>query len=216
VDPQIGRWWQVDPKIESMEMWSPYASNYDNPIRFNDVLGDLPDQRGHPTPGPAMISLNPATLKLLKQVWQIASAGGAAATGAANAIVSDNLLGIGAKDVSQTGFIGIHATAYQVGQKAGHVFAAFQAFNDMLSAGGATVTTGGALAPVAGTFALYRASTVVIALDGLFSNPVRTVKEKKRMRFIRKKMLKEMFIQVEQVELIYLTKTYQSEIKITI
>ena len=42
LDPQIGRWSQIDPKIENMEMWSPYASNYDNPIRFNDFLGDEP------------------------------------------------------------------------------------------------------------------------------------------------------------------------------
>jgi RHS repeat-associated protein len=43
LDPQIGRWNQVDPKTEKMEMWSPYVSNYDNPIRFNDFLGDEPD-----------------------------------------------------------------------------------------------------------------------------------------------------------------------------
>ncbi|WP_142686752.1 DUF6443 domain-containing protein [Chitinophaga polysaccharea] len=40
LDPQIGRWNQIDPKIENMEMWSPYVSNYDNPIRYNDFLGD--------------------------------------------------------------------------------------------------------------------------------------------------------------------------------
>jgi hypothetical protein len=43
LDPQTVRWWQIDPKIENMEMWSPYVSNYDNPIRYNDVLGDEPN-----------------------------------------------------------------------------------------------------------------------------------------------------------------------------
>jgi RHS repeat-associated protein len=43
LDGQIGRWWQIDPKTENMEMWSPYASNYDNPITYMDPLGDEPD-----------------------------------------------------------------------------------------------------------------------------------------------------------------------------
>ena len=42
LDPQTGRWWEIDPEIENMEAWSPYASNYDNPITFNDPLGDEP------------------------------------------------------------------------------------------------------------------------------------------------------------------------------
>jgi len=46
LDPQIGRWNQIDPKIENMEMWSPYVSNYDNPIRYNDFLGDEPGGPG--------------------------------------------------------------------------------------------------------------------------------------------------------------------------
>jgi RHS repeat-associated protein len=40
LDGQIGRWWEIDPKTENMEMWSPYASNYDNPITYMDPLGD--------------------------------------------------------------------------------------------------------------------------------------------------------------------------------
>ncbi|SHN46154.1 DUF6443 domain-containing protein [Chitinophaga sp. CF418] len=42
LDPQIGRWWQIDPQTEAMEMWSPFASNYNNPIRWNDFLGNSP------------------------------------------------------------------------------------------------------------------------------------------------------------------------------
>jgi RHS repeat-associated protein len=43
LDGQIGRWWEIDPETENMEMWSPYASNYDNPITYMDPLGDEPE-----------------------------------------------------------------------------------------------------------------------------------------------------------------------------
>ncbi|HWR33874.1 MAG TPA: RHS repeat-associated core domain-containing protein [Chitinophagaceae bacterium] len=43
LDGQTGRWWQIDPATENMEMWSPYASNYDNPITYMDPLGDEPE-----------------------------------------------------------------------------------------------------------------------------------------------------------------------------
>jgi RHS repeat-associated protein len=43
LDAQTGRWWQIDPKTDEMFMWSTYASNYDNPIRYQDPLGDVPE-----------------------------------------------------------------------------------------------------------------------------------------------------------------------------
>jgi RHS repeat-associated protein len=42
LDPQIGRWWQIDPETDNMEQWSPYVSNYDNPVFYVDPNGDWP------------------------------------------------------------------------------------------------------------------------------------------------------------------------------
>ena len=40
LDAQLGRWWQIDPEVEQFEAWSPYNSNLDNPIRYDDPEGD--------------------------------------------------------------------------------------------------------------------------------------------------------------------------------
>lgn len=40
LDPRLGRWLSIDPKASSMPWQSPYCSMDNNPIYYNDALGD--------------------------------------------------------------------------------------------------------------------------------------------------------------------------------
>ena len=41
-DYTTGRWWQVDPKADSLESYTTYNYSFNNPTRYNDPMGDCP------------------------------------------------------------------------------------------------------------------------------------------------------------------------------
>ena len=42
LDQSLGRWWQIDPKADSLQNFTPYNYSFNNPVRYNDPKGDCP------------------------------------------------------------------------------------------------------------------------------------------------------------------------------
>ncbi|HVG16254.1 MAG TPA: hypothetical protein VM935_14885, partial [Chitinophagaceae bacterium] len=143
LDPQTARWWQTDSKTEKMEVWSPYASNYDNPLKYSDQLGDEGEE----------------CCKGLKKLF-------ASVSGAVLGTIDNNIPGSNLADaISKSGIIQDPdvADAWNGGVTASNVAGMIQGAGES-TAGSALATT--SLAATAGTGGLSSEVTVPTAALG--------------------------------------------------
>jgi RHS repeat-associated protein len=154
LDPQLGRWWQIDPETEDQEMWSPYTSNYNNPILYKDPRGNEGEE----------------CCGLWDAIKKTAGEAKALALGAANAWGSDQILGVGNKNAEEAGFTGDEATFYNAGQTTGHGAAVITGAGEFVVGGGGELASLGISTPVTIPLALHGASSIVTGLKNLFSS----------------------------------------------
>jgi RHS repeat-associated protein len=57
-DPQLGRWWSIDPLAEKMRKWSPYCYAAGNPMKFIDIEGSIIGNPDDPATKRAQTLLN--------------------------------------------------------------------------------------------------------------------------------------------------------------
>ena len=126
LDPQTGKWWEIDPKTEEYYGYSVYSSNNNNPISFSDPLGDE---------GTTCCDFGFEDLKNIAKSFTGTAAGFLIGT-------TDNLLGTNIRgSVASTGLMDkrpVVATGWNIGLDAADVTA--------ISAGGSGLVAGPGLA----------------------------------------------------------------------
>lgn len=94
-------------------------------------------------------------------------------TGAANAYVSNNLLGTGRINAANTGLNNTNSVAYQVGQKVGDAASVITGTIETIGGAGGEVLSAGVATPVAIPLTIHGAATTGAGLANLFGNPIR-------------------------------------------
>ncbi|WP_370576663.1 RHS repeat-associated core domain-containing protein [Myroides sp. WP-1] len=187
-DAAIGRWMNVDPLAEKMPNWNPYASTFNNPIRFTDPTGMIgEDWVKHESHGQSFItydsgvkSVNEAQTKGYKNVTNVFKEG----TG--NSGLGETI------DFKQGGIYSVNGGNYKSVQEATHiteggttinwnksytqqVASVFSGIGDLTAVGAATSTATGFATPVGavlGTISLVTGGigAGLEVLDGVFNS----------------------------------------------
>jgi RHS repeat-associated protein len=153
LDPQIGRWWQIDPESEKQrESLSPYAAMSDDPVFKTDPLGNEDD--------PCCKVLRVAVAVTRDAVIFTASA--------LNALGTNAVAGVGRADPStMSGLTDHDRQVAQWGQTTGDALAATAGLVETGIGGGVTLASGGGAAPVGVPLAAHGIMTTGFGLSNL-------------------------------------------------